>query len=304
MNDLKSKLMGGAYGTSLPPGPASPEVLNALDVRVPAPNLRPGQKPKNVMICVPSGRSWEARTASFIAGMVAYSAYQGVSIGICNVEGSMITKSRNDSVQIALDKGAEYIMWIDSDMVGPPDTLMRLLAHERDVVGATYNKRVPPYETLGRLKGKMPETLAALRAGGLREAETMPGGMMLIKTDVYRRMRWPYYYESYEWPGETGTDTIKNFLRDNYEIEPPADVLESLDGTRLGDWLNTYYASAGKGFWYFSEDLNWCRKVRKLGVRIWCDLTLTFELTHLGVMPVSCLPPSVPEDDPIAAAVM
>jgi len=44
----------------------------------------PAPKPLKVMICIPSGRTWEARTATSVAGLAAYSALQGLSIGIIN----------------------------------------------------------------------------------------------------------------------------------------------------------------------------------------------------------------------------
>lgn len=295
MNDLKSKLMGGM----------TPYLTQNADIAVPPPRaLPPGQKPKNVMICLPSGRTWEARTATFVAGMMTYSAMQGVQLGICNLESSMITKGRNDLVGKALEHGAEYIQWIDTDMVGPPDTLMRLLAHNKDIVGATYNKRVPPYETLGKLKGA-PMSIDEVAKGGLVEAEEMPGGCMLVKTDVYRRIRWPYYSECYEWEGETGTDKLKNFLRDNYAVEPPREVLDSLDGTAVSAWLNDYESKITRKPWsYYSEDLSFCRKVRKAGYRLWCDLSLTFNMTHLGTQEVRCAPPQPAEAEPIYGAQM
>lgn len=300
MNDLKSRLLTGA------PLPAPRiDVDRLMTGRAPNPAPQSPHAGKHVMLCIPSGRSWEARTATAISGLMAFSAMHGVLVGICNLEGSMITKSRNDLVAKSLEQGSSHIMWIDSDMVIPPDMLVRFLNHEKDIVGATYNKRVPPYETLGKLKGAKPDTPEEARKGGLREAEMMPGGMMLIRTDVYRRTRWPWYFETYAWEGEDGTQMLKNYLRDAYEIEPPREVLDSLDqATTLSQWLNTYVATIGRDWQYFSEDLNFCRKVRKAGFRIWCDLTATFDTVHLGILEVTCKPPALPEDDPIMAATM
>lgn len=282
MNDIRAKLLDGV---------ANVAPVNTRDVNlvVPRPQSAPQNQPK-VMFCIPSGRSWESRTACSVAGMATFTALNGKNIGISNLEGSMITKSRNDLVQIAINANFDYIMWIDTDMVFPPDSLMKLLAHNKDIVGSTYNKRVPPYETLGRLKGEAPVDL--LR-GGLREAELLPGGFLLVKVDVYRKMRWPWYFETYQWPGENGVDALKNYLRDNFNAHAPEDLMATLDDSPIAAWLNDVHAkeSANNPWRYFSEDVNFCRKAIKNGNRIWCDLNITFNMIHLGVLEVTCKPP-------------
>jgi glycosyltransferase involved in cell wall biosynthesis len=215
----------------------------------------------------------------------------------------MITKQRNDLVEHAKNMQADYIFFIDTDMVIPPDSLVRLLKHDKDVVGATYCKRVPPYETLGKLKGNQP-TDDELRAGGLREAELLPAGVLLVKVSVFERIGWPHFWESYQWPGENGVEALKNFLRSNYSTFAPEDALTELDGLdKLKVWLNATWEAESKAKWqYFSEDLNFFRRLVKAGISAWCDLELTFQCKHLGTHEVTCLAPAKPTV--IAAAVM
>ena len=40
---------------------------------------------------------------------------------------SLIYKSRNDLADMAIQAGADYVLWLDSDMVFEPDTLERML---------------------------------------------------------------------------------------------------------------------------------------------------------------------------------
>lgn len=279
MTDLKKQLLGGAAGVHLKPGDLTEVKTNGPEIKRP-----------RVMIALPSGRTWEARTATAVAGMATFSALHGVEIAITNLEGSMISKQRNDLAAMAIQHNMDYIMWVDTDMLMPPDAMIRLLKHQRDVVGATYNKRVPPYETLGRLKGPKPDKL-----GGLLEADLMPGGFMLVKTDVYRRIGWPYYWETYQWPGDTGVARLKNYLRNSWHDAPSEAELDSLELAKpLVDWLQKQHdADVGNPKWeYYSEDLNFCRKLRKAGITIWCDLDLTFQMAHLGTLEVTCRPPA------------
>jgi hypothetical protein len=241
--------------------------------------------------------------ASSIAGMMTLSAMHGVTMALMSLEGSMITKSRNDLVKAAIEHNMDYLLFVDSDLIHPADALLRLLNHQKDIVGATYNKRVPPYETLGRLLGEKP-TLEEYEKGGLYRADLMPGGFMLVKVSVYKELGWPWYFETYQWPGETGLDAFKEMLRHSYPEAPSNEVLSSLDGTPLAAWLNHVKdMEAAKEWNYFSEDLAFCRKAIKAGKEIWCDVGLTFQLTHIGALEVTCKPPTMNQTSDVPAAI-
>lgn len=294
MSGIKQSLLGGAAGIDL-----NAQITHA---KVPMPTGKPPAGPK-VMIGLPSGRTWEARTATAVAGLATYSALHGVQIAIANLEGSMISKQRNDLVKMAIDAGMDYLLFVDTDMIMPPDALMRVLKADKDVIGATYNKRVPPYETLGRLKGPKPEDI---HLGGVHEAELMPGGFMLVKTEVYRRIGWPYYWETYQWPGQDGVDCLKTYLRNSFYETPPEGVLDGLETIEpLKAWLQAQFEEykAQPRWDYYSEDLNFCRKLRKNGIKLYCDLSLTFQMVHLGTHEVTCKPPGSAQAQQIPAIV-
>ena len=44
---------------------------------------------------------------------------------------------------------ADEILWVDTDMQFPEDALLRLLAHDKDIVGCNYRTRTPPYACAG-----------------------------------------------------------------------------------------------------------------------------------------------------------
>ena len=257
------------------------------------------QQPRRprVAIAVPSGRTWEAVTGNSVAAMAAYSAQSGIEIAMLNVQSSLICHSRNMTVKFALENNCDYIMWIDSDMKMPADTILRLLKHNKEIVGSTYNKRTPrpdgSYETLGRLKGAQPDPGTVLR--GLHEAERLPGGVLLVKCDVYRNMPEPWYALAYTWPGENLLERFKNMMREYYGKTPPEDALAEVGDSKLGAWLGEYGYHGERGFEeadrLWGEDLWFTRKVQQLGMKVWCDLDLTYEIAHLGVIEVTCLPP-------------
>lgn len=71
-------------------------------------------------------------------------------VGDCGVAfqvGSLIYTSRNKLAAIAIENGCDYVLWLDSDMVFPPDTLKRMLDNrdKGDIITGVYYRRVSPY---------------------------------------------------------------------------------------------------------------------------------------------------------------
>lgn len=101
---------------------------------------------------------------------------------------SMITSARSLLAEAAESLGADYLLFLDSDMTFPQDTPQRLLAHNKDIVGATYVRRGPPYDLLGHA---VDEKTAA--STGLIEMTHLPTGCLLIKMSVFKDFVAPYF---------------------------------------------------------------------------------------------------------------
>lgn len=73
-------------------------------------------------------------------------------VGECAVAfqiGSLIYAARNQLAVKGIEWGADYVMWFDSDMVFPADTLEKLVAlaekEKGSIITGIYFKRVAPY---------------------------------------------------------------------------------------------------------------------------------------------------------------
>lgn len=139
-------------------------------------------KPK-VAICIPSGSHWHAEMA---LSMISIVRETPLDLLVFNLMGSQISLQRNELVRRSLDAGATHLYWQDSDMIVPGSVIMEFLDHHKDIVGATYLKRVMPFSMLGKIEQGV---------GRLKPAKRMPGGCMLVRVEVYEKMRWPWYYE-------------------------------------------------------------------------------------------------------------
>ncbi len=61
--------------------------------------------------------------------------------------GSLIYTSRDKLATMAVQKGVDYVLWLDSDMIFPSDVLKKLLEDrdKGDIITGIYYRRVPKY---------------------------------------------------------------------------------------------------------------------------------------------------------------
>ncbi len=110
-------------------------------------------------------------------------------LALINSRSSIITNVRNQIVQAAFDVQADYLLFLDSDMVFPPDTLDRLLSHNKDIVGCVYLRRLPPHDMIGLPLEKTDKS----EYFGLTQMKAIPTGVVLIKMSVFRKIRVPWF---------------------------------------------------------------------------------------------------------------
>ncbi len=140
-----------------------------------------------VAICFPSGDMVHADFALALAGLC--NSAPPLETPILNNKSSIVAIARNNGVKKAKELAAEFILFLDSDMIFPRTTLHRLLLHGKDIVGATYTKRVPPYPILGAALHGNP----TCDERGLTEMRHLPTGCLLIRMRVFDALSEPYF---------------------------------------------------------------------------------------------------------------
>lgn len=121
---------------------------------------------------------------------------------------SIVTKreqfrARNMLVDTAIGAGFDWLLMLDDDMVPPPDLVVRLLAHDKEVCGALYYQRGGRYHPvlLNRIVpeiGGLATTFLShsdprLTTPGLHQVDIVGGGCLLCKVDVFRKLMPPYF---------------------------------------------------------------------------------------------------------------
>ena len=159
-----------------------------------------------VAVCIPTGEMIHTRTVMCLTEML-FNAHETINVPLQFLMGSNISESRNQLVRKALAFNPDYVLFIDSDMHFPKDALQRLMFWDKDIIGATYCKRAPPFDVIGKtVSGEMP-------LHGVVEAERLPAGMLMIRASVFKEENYPWFYESYDANGELHSEDT-NFCDD------------------------------------------------------------------------------------------
>ena len=121
---------------------------------------------------------------------------------------SILLNQREKLIEEAKLINSDYVLWLDSDMVLPSTTAIRLLEHNQDIVGCNYLKRTKPlkpvaYKNIGDWDSFLPLTIEE----NLVEVEGVGMGCILMKTEIFNKIRKPYFEFTYneksdDWLGE------------------------------------------------------------------------------------------------------
>jgi hypothetical protein len=164
---------------------------------------------------------------------------------------SLVTRARNNLVaKMMMNPKATHLMFIDADVGFDTESVYKLIAHNKDVIGGIYPKKTFQADYVFN------PTPNAKREGDLIEVDDIGTGFLLIKREVIQKM-----FDSFP--------DLK--YRNNINIDPNAEpFMYALFDTLIDKQTNTY----------LSEDYTFCERWRGLGGKIYADTSI--ELTHTG----------------------
>ena len=149
---------------------------------------------------------------------------------------SNVNRARNTCASKFLSGDATHLMFVDADIKFNPTDVVKLLTHDKDIVGGIYpQKTLPPKMVVNTIdNGK--------REGNLIEVGTIGTGFMLIKRTVFEKLI------------EEGAT-------------PYNDQMELINNNQY-DFFQCTIDSRGR---YLTEDWSFCRRWRQVGGEVWAD---------------------------------
>ena len=166
---------------------------------------------EKLMIAMPSMETMPVVTCQSLVGL----AMPGDTNVVFSI-GSLVHDARNKLANAALENGAKYVLWLDSDMVWNPDLLAKLEAAMEesgaDIVSAMCRMRKAPYslvqyKTLEEKADGSGWVLEPLETEpeGIQEIDACGFGGVLMKTDILAAVK-EIYGNPFDMPEGLGED--------------------------------------------------------------------------------------------------
>jgi hypothetical protein len=150
--------------------------------------------PLKIAIASPARDQVHTLYATSLAAMLRHTTAQRpeITIDTYTILGTLIFNQRMELATQAIQQNCDYILWLDTDMRFPPDTLLRLLAHQLDIVAANcVTRQIPVRPTAANWIGpphlwKRVLTLPA--STGLENVDAAGTAVMLTDIRVIRKL--------------------------------------------------------------------------------------------------------------------
>lgn len=131
-----------------------------------------------------------------LSDMIGQFCHTYVAAGLAEIVritdvGSILPDMRNSIVRKAMEEDCTHILWLDSDMIFPPDTLLRLYQHGLPIVGAGYAQRNTPSKPVCAKNGFWVYTEE--HSTGLERVDFLGTGCLLTEVEVFRHLPEPWF---------------------------------------------------------------------------------------------------------------
>ena len=156
---------------------------------------------RKVCIGVPNVGTIRSKTVLSLLGAVFASPYPTHFV---EQQGCYVQENRYQIVREAQRAGCTDLFFVDADMVFPTDTLLRLLALERPIVGVYYNQRGLPLVNTVKIAdadGALLEVTPEDMPRSLFSCYAVGSGCMLVRMEVFERLAHPWFFVSHHEDG-------------------------------------------------------------------------------------------------------
>ena len=194
-------------------------------------------KPTKLAILVPTRDTVHSQFAYCLAQLIKTTSEAGIDTYLFFDSSTILLNQREKLIENAKDIKCDYVLWLDSDMMFPSTTALRLLAHNKDIVACNYMKRSKPLKTVAYTDLTNWDSWLPLEPkDDLVKVEGVGMGCMLMKTEIFSSLQKPYFEFTYkgdtqDWYGEDFMLLTK--LRLN-EFNVYIDTILSMDIKHLG----------------------------------------------------------------------
>ena len=167
--------------------------------------------PTSVSILVPTRDTVYSHFSYSLGNLIKTTTQMGINVHLFFDASTILINQRERLIQQAIEVKSEWALWLDSDMMFPSTTLLRLLSHNQDIVACNYMKRSHPFKSVTFMDTNDWESWVPIQSEDeLLTAEATGMGCLLMRTSVFQKLNKPYFEYTYEpktkdWIGEDFT---------------------------------------------------------------------------------------------------
>jgi hypothetical protein len=208
-----------------------------------------------LFIAIPTHEMVPARFMYDFANLIGFSVgalgTDKIEYSMNMMSGTYVHSAREELARAAIESGADFVLWVDTDMSFPKDALLQLLARKKEMVGINYSSRgMPPHfvaikDIVGNTESSQARRLITGDDDtGVEEALAVGFGMVLMRTSVLRTAE--------RIASESKVQRLFWF-----------------------DWDQVNQQQMGEDVWF-------CQLVRETGTKIYVDHDLSKQCAHVG----------------------
>lgn len=160
-----------------------------------------------VAICTPVLDHIELPTQRCLDALRFPLGWKGAKLGSHGIETDEARKMLTEQALRISDEGDKvtHLMWIDADMTFKSDSLIRLIAHDQDIVGGLCFEKRAPYNPVIFKKGK---PILDYPDDEVIEVDSTGAAFVLVKRHVFEQMQ-----EGSWWHKQSGQSEDQEFFK-------------------------------------------------------------------------------------------
>lgn len=230
-------------------------------------DLTKPKRPIKVIVGSPVGESVKPGYMVSMLGLFGSLNPDEVLMQPVPIQGSNIAENQNSLVDQAIERGADYIFLVETDMGFPANSLGQLLSHGKDIVGATYAYKDRDvmakllrgdkihYRYMGHeLEAKEITLESLIRGEPLRRVSFIPMGLTLISMKAVEAVEKLMHERTAAPEGKRAPVFFHN-------VSYPLDRKRGINST---------------------TDSAFCSAARDAGLDVWLDARLSLQVEHIG----------------------
>ncbi len=150
-------------------------------------------------ILVPTRDTVHSQFSYCLAQLFKTTSELGIETFLFYDSSTILLNQRERLLEQAKKVNSDYVLWIDSDMMFPSTTAVRLLEHNKDIVACNYTKRTKPLKTVAYTNLNDWNSWVPMEPKDeLVKVEGVGMGCMLMKLDIFEKIQKPYFEFRYK----------------------------------------------------------------------------------------------------------